>query len=43
MPNFSKNEIVLVSYPFSDLSGVKVRPAVVVDAYIISQEWLGLL
>lgn len=32
MPNFSKNEIVLVRYPFSDLTGSKVRPAVVVNA-----------
>jgi mRNA interferase MazF len=29
MPNFSKNEIVLVRYPFSDLSAMKVRPAIV--------------
>ncbi len=42
MPNFSKNEIVLVGYPFSDLSGVKVRP-VVVNASRISQGWLGML
>lgn len=32
MPSFSKSEVVLVRYPFSDLSGVKVRPAVVVSA-----------
>ena len=30
MPSYSKPEIVLVSYPFSDLTGAKVRPAVVV-------------
>jgi mRNA interferase MazF len=29
MATFSKNEIVLVRYPFSDLSTTKVRPAVV--------------
>ena len=32
MPSFSTNEVVLVRYPFSDLTGVKVRPAVVVGA-----------
>lgn len=32
MPSFSKNEIVLVRYPFSDLTNSKVRPAVVVNA-----------
>ncbi len=30
MPNLSKNSVVLVRYPFSDLTGNKVRPAVVV-------------
>lgn len=29
MPSYSQNEIVLVTYPFTDLSGAKVRPAVV--------------
>lgn len=33
MPSFSKNEVVLVSYPFSDLSAAKVRPAVIVAAF----------
>jgi len=28
MPNYSKPEFVLVNYPFSDLTGAKVRPAV---------------
>lgn len=32
MPNYSKGEVILVRYPFTDLSGSKVRPAVVVDA-----------
>jgi mRNA interferase MazF len=32
MPSFSKNEILLVRYPFSDLTAAKVRPAVVVTA-----------
>jgi len=31
MPSFSKNDVILVVYPFSDRSGVKVRPAVVVS------------
>jgi mRNA interferase MazF len=32
MPSFSKNEVVLVRYPFSNLAAAKIRPAVVVDA-----------
>ena len=31
MPSFSKNEVILVCYPFSDLTAVKIRPAVVVN------------
>ena len=31
MPNFSRNDVVLVAYPFSDRTGVKVRPAVIVS------------
>ena len=38
MPNFSKNEVVLVRYPFSDLTSSKVRPAVVVNATHSSQD-----
>lgn len=38
MPSYSKPEIVLVSYPFSDLTGAKVRPAVVVNANHVSQD-----
>ena len=30
MPNFSKYDVVLVRYPFSDLTKSKVRPAVIV-------------
>lgn len=33
MPSYSKNEIVLVSYPFSDLTAAKVRLAVVVAVF----------
>lgn len=32
MPSYSKNDVVLVRYPFSDLSATKVRPAVIVHA-----------
>jgi PemK-like, MazF-like toxin of type II toxin-antitoxin system len=38
MPSSSKNDIILVRYPFSDLSGAKVRPAVVVSAPHSSQD-----
>lgn len=38
MPSYSKNEIVLVRYPFSNLSGSKVRPAAVVNAPHASQD-----
>ena len=38
MPSYSRNDILLVRYPFTDLSGVKVRPAVVVHAPHTSQD-----
>ena len=38
MPSYSKSEVVLVRYPFSNLSGSKVRPAVVVNASHASQD-----
>lgn len=38
MPSYSKNDIILVRYPFSDLSGAKVRPAIVVNAPHVSQD-----
>ena len=38
MPNYSKNDILLVRYQFTDLSGTKVRPAVVVHAPHPSQD-----
>jgi len=31
MPSFSRNDVILVAYPFSGRTGVKVRPAVVVS------------
>lgn len=40
MPSYSKNDIILVQYPFSDLSTSKVRPAVVVSAPHVSQDVL---
>ncbi|MDJ0733194.1 MAG: type II toxin-antitoxin system PemK/MazF family toxin [Nostocaceae cyanobacterium] len=38
MSSYSKNDIILVRYPFSDLSSSKVRPAVVVNAPHVSQD-----
>jgi len=38
MPSYSKHDIILVRYPFSDLSSSKVRPAVVVSAPHPSQD-----
>lgn len=40
MPGYLRNEVVLVRYPFSDLSGSKVRPAVIVSAPYNSQDLL---
>jgi mRNA interferase MazF len=40
MPSYSKNEVVLVRYPFSDLTSIKVRPAVIVNAPHTSQDVL---
>jgi hypothetical protein len=31
MPSFCRNDVILVAYPFSDRTGIKVRPAVVVS------------
>ncbi|MGB7924854.1 MAG: hypothetical protein WCF57_16550 [Pyrinomonadaceae bacterium] len=38
MPSYSKNEVILVRYPFSNLSGSKVRPAIVINDLHISQD-----
>jgi mRNA interferase MazF len=38
MSSYSKSDVVLVRYPFSDLSGSKIRPAVVVSAPHVSQD-----
>jgi mRNA interferase MazF len=40
MPSYSKHEVILVQYPFSDLSAVKVRPAVIVNESHSSQDIL---
>jgi mRNA interferase MazF len=40
MPSYSKHDVVLVRYPFSDLSSSKVRPAVVVSSPHASQDIL---
>lgn len=38
MPNYSKNDVILVRYPFSDLSNFKVRPAIIVSTTHVSQD-----
>lgn len=38
MPSYSKDDIILIRYPFSNLSDSKVRPAVVVSAPHVSQD-----
>ena len=38
MPSYSKGDVVLVRYPFSDLSDFKVRPAVAISAPHPSQD-----
>lgn len=40
MPSYLKDEVILVKYPFSDLSSSKVRPAVIVNAPHSSQDVL---
>lgn len=38
MANYLARDVVLVRFPFTDLTGTKVRPAVVVHAPHISQD-----
>jgi mRNA interferase MazF len=38
MPSYSKNDVLLVRYPFTDLSETKVRPAAVVHAQHPSED-----
>jgi mRNA interferase MazF len=40
MPSFSRHNLILVRYPFSDLSSSKVRPAVIVNAPHASHDLL---
>ena len=40
MPNYSKNSVILVRYPFSDLSATKIRPAVIINPDSSSQDYL---
>ncbi|MGF1603103.1 MAG: type II toxin-antitoxin system PemK/MazF family toxin [Thermosynechococcaceae cyanobacterium] len=40
MPNYSKPDVILIRYPFIDLSTSKVRPAVVVSLPHPSQDIL---
>jgi mRNA interferase MazF len=40
MPSYSKDEIVLVRYPFSDLSASKIRPAIIVGQLDRSSDYL---
>lgn len=40
MPSYSRLEVVLVRYPFSDLSGAKVRPAVIINGGHSSRDLL---
>ena len=32
MSNYSRGDVVLIRYPFSDLSGAKIRPAIIINA-----------
>lgn len=38
MPNYSKNDILLVCYLFTDMSISKVRPAVIVSTLHVSED-----
>ena len=36
---YSKNDVILVNYPFSDLSLTKVRPAIIINAQSTSKDY----
>lgn len=38
MKNYLANDIVLVQYPFSDLSALKIRPAIIISSPHTSQD-----
>ena len=40
MPSFSKNDIVLIRYPFSEMTGAKVRPAIIFSNPHVSDDYL---
>lgn len=40
MPNYLKGSVILVRFPFSDLSSAKIRPAIVVSPTHPSQDLL---
>ncbi len=40
MPGFSKNDVILVRYPFSDLTAAKIRPAIVVSLGHLDEDYL---
>jgi mRNA interferase MazF len=40
MPSFSKNDIVLIRYPFSEITGSKVRPGIILSNPHASNDYL---
>jgi mRNA interferase MazF len=38
MHNYSKNDVIIVRYPFSDVSSSKVRPAIVISTSHVSED-----
>jgi mRNA interferase MazF len=40
MPSCSRNDVILVRYPFSDLTAAKIRPAIVVSKPHASGDYL---
>lgn len=42
MPSYLRGDVVLVRFPFSDLSGAKVRPAIVVNSPHTSRDIFAL-
>lgn len=40
MQNYSKNKIVLVKYPFTNLSNYKIRPAVIISKSIYNDVFI---
>jgi PemK-like, MazF-like toxin of type II toxin-antitoxin system len=38
MPGYSKRDVILIQYPFSDRSNAKVRPAIIIGAPHTSQD-----